>query len=523
MGRHGHGPAPTRAIPGRRLSSASAAVLVGVVAVVFAVLTVLGLTLLGVPLLPRQEAVAAGATPSPTPTVDEVALASSPAQTTITTVLGPAPAAGWVPAGAVAWSGGTPFDASCGRPTTDAVLSGTRVYAIGRPQFVLTVSAYTAGSGAVAIRDWQTRLTSCASAPVTVTQPAVPTSDAFVVSVPQSEAQPGGTAQPGATAIFWRRGDVVAVLAVPVAGAKGMQILASQLDPALVRALTGVCANQASTVADAVRSPWVARDQFVGLASPIPVTMAPSPTPRPPSGITPAPVGWSPTPLPSVSMPVRPADPVWPEALPATEVGSPVPPSVLAPAPTLSVVPSRFADPVGPGCGWAFTGQTGPPYDPAAEAVAAQGRVAQAREGLSAAQQAWQANVVQYWAQVGEYTTQANAYTAYALAVRKVAVAWDRITAERTAYADAVERYNAAAAAREQFLLDQAAAQTDYDTAVAECLAASPSATPTASASPSATDPTAPQCPPPVPPILNQVAPTVPPLPTPPPDPRPTG
>ena len=145
-------------------------------------------------------------------------------------------------------------------------------------------------------------------------------------------------------------------------------------------------------------------------------------------------------------------------------------------------MPSRLDDPVGPGCGWAFTGQVGPPYDATAEAVAAQGRVAQAQLDLSVAQQAWQANVVQYWSQVADYTTQADAYSAYAAAVRKVAVAWDRITAERTAYAAAVDTYNAAAAAREQFLLDQAAAQTDYDTAVALCGGVSPSTTPSPSA-----------------------------------------
>ena len=522
MGRHGHAPAPKRTIPGRGLSSASAAVIVGVVAVVFAVLTVLGLVALGVPLLPRQEAVAASATPTPTPTIDQVALASSPAQKAITTVLGPAPATGWLPAGAVAWSGGTPFDTSCGRPTTDAVLAGTRVYAIGKQQVVLTVSAFAAGAGAVAMRDWEARLAACPNAPVTVTHVAAPTSDAFVASVPAVAAAAGGTAQPGATAIFWRRGDVVAVVAVPAAGARGMPDVASQLDPALVQALTGVCANQASTVADAVRSPWVARDQFIGLASPVPVAMAPSPTPRAPSGVTPAPAGWSPTPLPSVSLPVRPADPVWPDTLPATQVVSPVPPSILAPAPTLSMVPSRLDDPVGPGCGWAFTGQNGPPYVAAAEAVAAQGRVAQAKLDMSVAQQAWQANVVQYWSQVAAYTTQADAYSAYAAEVRKVALAWDRITAERTAYASAVDVYNAAAAAREQFLLDQAAAQNEYDTAVALCEGISPSTTPSPSASPSSTDPSV-QCPPPVPPILSQVAPTVPPLPTPPPDPRPSG
>jgi len=519
MGRHGGSSVPSS---GRRLSTTSAGAVVALVAVAFAVVTALGLTRLGVPLLPRQTAAAANPTPTPSPTIDQVSLASSPAQGVITRMLGPAVVTGWTPAGAVAWSGGTPFDSPCGRPTVDAVLSGARVYSVGSRQVVLTVSAYTAGSGAVAIRDWAARLGTCAAAPVRVSAPAVPTTDAFVATLPAA----GGEA--GATAIFWRRGDVVAVIAVPTPGAPSLATLAAQVDPALVTALTGVCVNPASTVADAARSPWVERGQFVGLTSPVPVTMAPSPTPVPPAGVTPVPTTWTPTPLPSISYPQRPADPVWPTDLPTGGLASPVAPSVLAPAPTLSIVPSRLDDPVGPGCGWAFTGQSAPPFDAGTEAVTAQGRVAQATEDLAAAQQAWQASVVTYWQAVADYTAQVTAYTAYAAGVRDVARAWDRISALRTAYADAVTAYNAAVAAREQFLLDQAAAQTAYDNAVAVCAAISPSATPTDTAAPTGTSsatstPTGPECPPVVPPILGQLPPTIPPLPTPPPDPRPSG
>ncbi len=518
MGRHGSG--PVRTSSGRALSTTSAGIAVVLVAVAFAVVTVLGLTLLGVPLLPRQTATAATPTPTPSASIDRVSLATSPAQGVITRMLGPAVVAGWTPAGAMAWSGGTPFDAPCGRPSVDAVLSGARVYSIGSRQVVLTVSAYTAGSGAVAVRDWAARLGTCAAAPVRVSAPGAPTSDAFEATLSAA----GGAS--GATAIFWRRGDVVAVIAVPAADAPGMPVLAAQVDPALVTALTGVCANQASTVADAVRSPWVVRDQFIGLTLPVRVTVAPSPTPVPPAGVTPAPVSWSPAPLPSISHPQRPADPVWPADLPTGEPASPVPPTVLLPAPTLSVVPSRIDDPAGPGCGWSFTGQLAPPFDARNEAAIAQGRVVQATEDLAAAQQAWQTSVVAYWQAVADYSAQATAYTAYAASVRDVARAWDRISALRTAYADAVTAYNAAVAAREQFLLDQAAAQTAYDDAVAVCQAVSPSATPTGSptstASPAGT-PATPECPPPVPPILGQLPPPVPPLPTPPPDPRPSG
>jgi len=529
MGRHGGPPAPPArpAIPGRGVSTTSTGVLLTLSAAVLAVLTVLGITLMGVPLAPRPPAaVAATPTPTPTPSVDRVALASSPAQRVITTVLGPAATTGWTPAGIVAWTGGTPFDAPCGRPTADAVLSGSRVYDLGKSQVVLTVSAYAAGVGAVAMRDWSARLSACAGARVTVLPVLAPSPDAFLATLLPDAGRPG------AAALFWRRGDVVAIVATASPDGRGLPALATRADPALAAALVGVGANPASTVADGVRSPWLARDQFTGLASPIPVTTKPSPTPAPPAGVTPVPATWSPAPLPSVSIPVRPADPVWPADLPSG-FASPVPPSPLAPAPVQSLVPSRLDDPVGPGCGWAFTGQVAPPFDAATEAVLAQTRVAQAKQDLAAAQQAWQTEVVQYWQAVADYRAAAAAYTAYDAAVGQVARAWDRISAQRQAYADAVTAYNLAVDARQQFLLDQAAAQTAYDQAVAACPpvagtpapsdASTPSAAPTPTAPAPSGEPATPGCPPPVPAILQETPPAVPPLPTPPPDPRPTG
>jgi len=528
MGRHGGAqPAGRRlgsVMPGRRASTTSTGVLLALTGLLVAALTVGGIVLMGVPLLPRPVAAAAPPTPTPSPTIDRVALLSSPAQTAVATVLGGTAPTGWTPAGALAWSGGTPFDAACGRPTVDAALSGARVYDLGRSQVVLTVSAYTAGSGAVAMVGWAARLTQCTNASVSVEPVAGLSTDAFVATL-----RSGGTP---ASALFWRRGDVLAVVATASSSGSGLAGLAAAADPLLVSALTGICANTASTVADAARSPWVARDQFTGLTALVTVTTAPSPTPAPPQGVTPVPATWSPSPLPSISYPVRPADPVYPLDLP-TAVGSPLPPSPLAPAPLSSAVPSRVDDPTGPGCGWAFTGQVAPPYDATTESQLALGRVTQAQQALVAAQQAWQVSVVGYWQSVGDYQAQAAAYVAYASAVRQVAQAWDVISGQRQAYADAVTAYNLAAAARQQFLLDQAAAQTAYDQAVAACQTATPPTDtavptdptlPTDSATPLPTDvPVLGGCPPPVPAILSQPGPTLPPIPTPPPDPRPTG
>ena len=274
MGRHG-GPAPPSArpgaaIPGRGTSTTSAGVLVALTGVLVAVLTVVGITLMGVPLLPRPVAAAASPSPSPSPSADTVAVLGSPAQTVISTVLGPAAPPGWTPAGALAWTGGTPFDAACGRPTVDAALSGARVYDLGGAQVVLTVSAYPAGAGAVAMVSWAARLTQCTSVSARVVPAAGPSTDAFVATLPPGST-PGGS---GVSTLFWRHGDVVAVVATSSSTSTGLPALAAAVDPRLVKALAGVCADPASTVADAARSPWVSREQFTGLTAPMTVTTA---------------------------------------------------------------------------------------------------------------------------------------------------------------------------------------------------------------------------------------------------------
>ena len=240
MGRHGGPPArrPRPAIPGRGVSTASAGVLVALTGALVAALTVLGVTLMGVPLLPRAPAAAATPTPSPTPSIDRVALATSPAQGVITTVLGPAVAPGWTPAGLVAWSAGTPFDALCGRPGADAALSGSRVYDLGRSQVVLTVSAYPAGAGAVALRDWSARLSTCARSPGGRSLPVLaPSPDAFVATLPRRVRR-----RPGAAALFWRHGDVVAIVATPSPDGRGLPALAVAADPVAASGRSPACA-----------------------------------------------------------------------------------------------------------------------------------------------------------------------------------------------------------------------------------------------------------------------------------------
>ena len=529
MGRHAAPqPAPRRStpsvMPGRRATTVTAGALLVLSAASLTVLTLAVVLLSGVSLLPRQDAAAVPA-PSATPTVSRVAIVTTPAQevvdaTRATTI------PGWRPASAPAWTGGTPFDSGCGRPTPDAALAANRIYDAPGGQVVVTVSAYSAGAGAVAFHDWSAHLATCASAPVSASVVTSPGTDAVVATL-------GPTAgRPGASVLLWRRGDVIASVAIPHVVPTGLAALAASVDAALLRALSGRCATVASSLADAARSPWIASATFTGLTAPVTITVTPSPTPAAPAGVTPVPDGFVPSPLPSISYPVRPADPVWPLELP-TPVGSPVEPPPPPTPTTASVVPSRLDDPVGPGCGWAFAGQVPPPFDAAAEASLAQARAEQAQAELVIRQQTWQSDLVSYWEQQPVYEQQALAFAAYATAVNQVALAWDTITRQREDYVAALATYDAAAAARTQFFLDQAAAQATYDAALLACgplptdtatATATPSVStsPTVSVTPTPSDTLLPVCPPEMPPILLEQPPTLPPIPAPPPDPRPS-
>jgi hypothetical protein len=531
VGRHAAPPTGRRdsarpaTLPPRRISAAVAGTFVGLSAAGFAVLAVLAVVLLGVDLLPRG-AVAAAPTPSPTPTASLVraALRESPAQQVLVAALDPAPATGWTRASALTWTSGTPFDERCGRPATaEPALAASRIYSVGPKQYVVSMSAFSAGQGPVALAAWARTLATCGGGEYAV---ATPGTEALVAWVRAGEGKPG------AAALFWRRGDVVAVVATPGSSPTGLAERAAEIDAGLLAALAGRCVTVGSALADAARSPWGQPDTFTGLTVPVAVTVAPSPTPTPPVGVTPVPDTFTPAPAPSVSFPVRPLDPVWPEELPSP-LASPLAPVAPPVPPAAITVPRRITDPLGPGCGWAFTGQVAPELDLAVEEALVAERVTQARAGLVAGQQQWQADLVAYWSELPAYLPEAEAFAAYASEVARVAAAWDTITAQRDAYAAALAAFDQASLARSEFFIAQAAAQQEYDAAVLACgLAPSappsptPTPTPTVSAPPtpgvSPVPTSTPICPPAVPPILFETAPTLPPVPTPPPDPRPS-
>jgi hypothetical protein len=496
-------------------------------AVSLSLLTVFALALAGISVLPRRDAVAAPLA-SATPTASRVALVSTPAQqvieTTMTSDIGP----GWRAASDLLWTGGTPFDSTCGRPPVDAALAANRVFDIPGRQVVVTVSAYSAGAGPVALKGWNDVISGCSGAVVSTSTTATPGAEALVAGLAAADSRPA------VAVLFWRRGDIVASVTTVGASPAGLAEAAARVDGALLAPMGGRCVTISSALSDAGRSPWVAASvqggAFTGLTTAVPVQVTPLPLPTPPAGVSAVPSTFVPTPVPSVSYPERPADPVWPAELP-TPLATPVTPVRPSPAPAVTTYPSRLDDTVGPGCGWAFTGQVKPPFNEGQEALLAQSRAQQALADLAQGQQDWQAATLDYWEAVPLYQTQAQVFAAYAKTVQQVALAWDAISKQRSDYDLALAAYNAAVEARSQFFLDLAAAQAAYDAATAACQAqpsdsASPSDTPSPSAaSPSSSaSPTAtPTCPPPIPQILTETPPPVPLVPTPPPDPRPTG
>lgn len=540
------------------LTAAAAIAVVGATAV--------GVSAAGVPLLARGPADSIPATQAPSAR-PVVALTQAPAHQSFTTLLNASPNSAWQPVGEISWTAGTPYDESCGRPNgLGPAIAGSRAFQAVGGQVMVSVMAYSAGLGAGAFQDWQRQLTSCNSASSYSVPGPTQNDPAISGSSPDALVVWGTNVRGAPTAsLMWRRGDILAWVNAPKSMSNTLGTKALQFDQLLLTSVAGSCASVDSVLADAARSPWLAANDFTGLINQVPVAVPHVPWPTLPPGATPVPQNYVPSPVPSISFPSRPADPVWPNDLPTPVT---TPDALMQPTlpPSATSVPSRAPDPIGPGCGWAFTGQVPPNYDQVQQAALAQGLADQARASLQQAQEDWQANTLAYWQAVPNYSKQLQAFLMYAAAVRDVALAWDSISAQREAYDVAVRQYNDALAAQQQFISAQQQAQGAYDAALTACANApaytpppvttptptvttdSPTPAPGDSTGPNPTDtasptgiPTGPTdlpsptdtptvspspsgpvgCPPARPAILDQPVPTLPPVPTPPADPRP--
>lgn len=428
--------------------------------------------------------------------------------------------------GVPAW----PLAAACGPPNGPSpVVAASRGWARGSGAGVndtwvnLSVQAYGAGEGALALKRISQQLRSCGS----VSNPPM-------LGV---EAVRGDTSQ--GSMVAWRRGDVVVLGTVRHGSLDEFKQVWRRTDRHLDAALTGVCLDQQSTMADVVRSPYAGRRQFKGLGDtptiiPAPST-APSPLPSPaPGGPTPSevPIPAPTIPAPALSIPARPSDPVQPAGLPA-----PVPQPDMPTAPTQPpgqlAVYHRIPDPRGPGCGWAFTRQRGPAYDAQQAQRNYQAEQVAARNRLQAQWTQWQRDRVSYFVAYAEYAQAMGAYSQYAAEVAAVAAQWNRVWGIRNAYESALASWKAAVDARSSFYAAQNAAAQQYQAALAKCQQSGhrqsqsaqqgnaqrqskkkpPKPNPKPPPKPAPKPPPKPACPPPRPAILSQQAPGVPPEP----------
>ena len=466
------------------------------------------------------------------PSVAEVAgrTGKTPAEIVISLVLATPPAlpAGAQPVSALQGVPSSAVDLVCGTgtgpgPVTAAgsgwvVANGSQVTNF-RAGYTVTLSAYGAGQGAVAFNALAGQVNDhCANRSgsaylVSSTGAGV---DAATARVKRSGV--------GTTAFFWRRGDVVAMVAAT--GPSVPMKMVKEYDARLAAALDGVCVTNDSAAPDAARSPYVNRAGFTGLINSAPVGM-PFGVPAPARINVPAAVD-----LPDVTLPEEPAFPFWPEQVP-TPVPAPSAPAMPAYPALTGTAPEQVLDSQGPGCGWAFTGQPVPSFDAAAAASKAALEAEKASNTLGANAALYAAGAGPYGAAYTRYLADVRVFQEYAKALDTVAAAWEVIRLDQAEYQEALALYTAALTARDLFLAKQTAAKTAYTTALGLC--AGRTSTPTSSPSRPpvivpTTTPTGPAptptpvlvCPPVPAPIITQTAPATP---QPPPtlaDPRPS-
>ncbi len=397
---------------------------------------------------------------------------------------------------------------------TQPVVGRHRTFSSGGRTVEVTVSALPTGSGPWTLASMSGQFNTCADQHQDVAALLAPKDlgvAAAAVEVPTGHA------------IAFRRGDVL----VRVFGQPSDAVAVSRSVDATLSRNLGTCASQTGTIGDERRNPWLAGVDYLGLQVDTDVTIPAKGNPAAPAGTAAVSLDATPEPIPVVELPERPADPVWPDTVPRA-VAAPTPPVSPGPEPVSDRIKVPQPDPIGPGCGWAFTGAATPTVDKAALSNRAQALQAAARTSLLQRQAAWTPAVVNYYRQWAAYRKSVASYTAYATQVSAVATAWQNIRNQREDYDNALAAYQQAIADRSDFLTRQQEALTAYRAAVAECALPLPTPSPSPSGSaagtpslPAATPTGREGCPAVRPSILDESPPTVPERPVPPPDPRP--
>lgn len=521
--------------------SGPALLVVAVMALSIPLALVVVLQAAGVPILPggaaRTSEVAAVAVKAPL-----VVLGDSPATKTLSALVSSSPAPGWVPVSPADWAVGTPYDYACALGASEgprAAVSVQRTFTTGPQTATVSLYAHGAGAGAAAFAEFGRRLEQCPGRESTITvSPSAVNGAAALFGQVRLDGSPTAV-----SSVAWREGDVILEVHSATLAAPALLALAATVDSTATSALEPVCPSLGSTVDDAARSPYVARDRYTGLLVGRDVSVPPVPEPTAPAGVTPRDPTVPLEALPSISPPTAtPTEPLWPP-LP-TPVPTPVSPSPVGAQPTAAVATVPQRDEVGPGCGWAFTQQVPPAYDEQRGQQEASEQIAATTADLVAAQKRWAVDVVAYWTAASAYDRAIGPFRLYAAQVEKARTSWAALQLARDQYAAALALWQQLVTSRTTFVGAQQAASRDYEAALLACAqppsaSSSPSSStsqPTSSPSPTTTpaptttpDPFATPtptigvpCPPVRPEILDQPIPALAPPPIAPPDPRPT-
>lgn len=273
--------------------------------------------------------------------------------------------------------------------------------------------------------------------------------------------------------LMWRHGDVVSVFGYQINGRPGsvaaLQEAAGKIDAIMKQTLAGVCVNASSTYDDDHgRSPFV--DGFVGYL--IPETFPVEPAVMKP------PKGWKETGGKQVeelvlsdmfeTLPTPPTGGVTAVTLPPP-VARPILVDVPEKPSATFDVDKAVRDSEGPGCGWVFTGQSAPSFDPEKADATFETDTRDGREASEMAWQKWFTARIAYVDDYDRFAKQVNQYNSYIVTVGHVAAMWKLISEAREDYEEALTQYAAEVKTRDAFLKEQSAARTKYEENQAAC------------------------------------------------------
>ncbi|NKX53503.1 hypothetical protein [Arthrobacter mobilis] len=424
---------------------------------------VAALSMTGAPLAYQRPAAVGGRTVGQTAPEAVIArIKDSPAESVLAKMLD-SPPKGFKPTGIVQRAAVPPVPFSCPAAGTAPAVSVSRLFSVEGKRIQVVLAAYRAGQGAEVLQEQLDHAGSCADDGITVVEAGIegrdPGIEAYRVFAYQGQA--------ASQVLAVRRGDVLAFYVGDEAAP--LVELARGFDRALARRLEPVCADQKSTVADARRNPW-SGEGYQPYAVRTAVAVRDMSLPQQPAGSD---VLMVQLPGPEIKIKkveptMQPWYPVWP-AMPEP-MEFPEPPESPDPgADTEQAVRILAEDKTGPGCGWAFTGMSGVPFDEAAAARTNAERTSKALVSLAKGQQQWQQDVLDYWKEYGTYKEKALKYKKYAAQVRKVNAAWADIEGDWNEYWARYAQYQSALAEHNRFLADQAVARTSYSKALDRC------------------------------------------------------